>query len=327
MHARTEMIIYFKLIDMKGSSTALCIFISVFYFYSCSSSNTGTSQISTVDLPKARSVFINGDSIHYIEIGKGDPVVFVHGSLGDYRTWGRQLDTFAKKYRVIAYSRRYAYPNNKIVNDSADYSVIQHAKDLTEFLKVINAGPVHLIGHSYGASIILSTAMEHPELVKSLTLGEPPVVSLLFNVPGGDTIVNNFVKQVMIPAGEAFKANDSIMAVRLFIGGVMGDSTYYSRISSHDLEIIMANTLETRGSMVTKDPFPSVGCEDLKKIKAPVLLVMGDKSPSFFSSVIGELERCLPNREKATLANTSHGLEYENPAEFNEKVLEFLDKH
>jgi pimeloyl-ACP methyl ester carboxylesterase len=39
-----------------------------------------------------------------------------------------------------------------------------------------------------------------------------------------------------------------------------------------------------------------------------------------------ELNRCLSNREVATLTNTTHGLEYENPAEFNKTVLGFIDK-
>ena len=39
------------------------------------------------------------------------------------------------------------------------------------------------------------------------------------------------------------------------------------------------------------------------------------------------LNRCLSNKEIAILPNTSHGLEYENPAEFNKIVLGFIDKH
>lgn len=80
---------------------------------------------------------------------------------------------------------------------------------------------------------------------------------------------------------------------------------------------INIHRIDVLSSIVTKNPFPPVSCEDLKKIKTPVLLVKGVRSPPFFSLVIGELERCLPNRETATLPNTWHGLEYENPAKFN----------
>ena len=78
------------------------------YLCSCNNSNTvATAQNEIQAAPEVKAVFINGDSLHYIDVGKGDPVVFVHGGIGDYRTWGAQMDTFAKNHRVIAYSRRY----------------------------------------------------------------------------------------------------------------------------------------------------------------------------------------------------------------------------
>jgi hypothetical protein len=40
-----------------------------------------------------------------------------------------------------------------------------------------------------------------------------------------------------------------------------------------------------------------------------------------------ELYRCLTNREKATILNAAHGLEYEKPSEFNKVVLGFIDKY
>jgi pimeloyl-ACP methyl ester carboxylesterase len=293
----------------------------------CNNSNTGTTtQNETDSVLEVKSVFINGDSIHYIDIGKGDPVVFVHGGVGDYRTWGAQMDTFIKNHRVIAYSRRFAYPNKQMINDSADYSVIPHAKDLAEFMKALNLQPVHLVGHSFGAFTALLATIDHPELVRSLTLGEPPVMPLLENVPGGDTILNNFIKAA-IPAAEAFKNNEEEKAVSLFISAVMGDSLYFSNLPQRDREIMMANTLELRGILFSKNWFPPVACDDLKKIKVPVLLLQGDRSPLFLTSIINELDRCLSNREIATLKNTTHGLEYENPAEFNKIVLGFIDKH
>jgi non-heme chloroperoxidase len=51
-------------------------------------------------------VQINGLTLHYIELGQGTPVVLVHGTLGDYRTWDGQLEAFSKGYRLISYSRR-----------------------------------------------------------------------------------------------------------------------------------------------------------------------------------------------------------------------------
>lgn len=313
---------------MKSSSFSAGTFVFLLFLFSCTSSNTGTAvQPTAEEVPQLKSVFINGDSIHYVDMGSGEPVVFVHGSLGDYRSWGAQLDTFSKKYHIIAYSRRFAYPNNSKVTDSSDFSVTTHAKDLVELLKVLNLGPVHLVGHSYGAFTALLATMENPELVKTLTLGEPPVMPLLQNVPGGDSMLNRFITGALIPAGEAFKNNDSVKAIQIFITGVMGDSTYYAKLPDIAHTIMNQNVPEMRGATKSKNPFPPVSCEDLKMIKQPVLLVTGDKTPQLFISIIHELERCLPAKETITLPNTSHGLQFENPVAFNEALMRFLEKN
>jgi pimeloyl-ACP methyl ester carboxylesterase len=309
---------------MLASEISFCL---LFFLCSCNNSNTSTStQNETNTTPELKAVFINGDSLHYIEMGKGDPVVFVHGTLGDYRTWEAQMDTFAKSHRVISYSRRFAYPNRQVINDSADYSVIPHAKDLAEFIKLLNLGKVHLVGHSYGGYTALLTTIDHPELVRSLTLGEPPVVSLLNNVPGGDTMMNNFVLRVFVPALEAFKNNNKERAERVFIGGV-GDSLYYLKLSQKVRDIMMDNWLELRGFVFSKLANPPITCDELKKIKTPVLLLKGDRSPLFLTSITNEIDKCLVTKEDAIIPQSSHGLEYENPSEFNKIVLGFINKN
>lgn len=299
-------------------------FSLLFYFCLCNSSIARQSQAGA--LAEVKSIFINGDSIHYIETGKGTPVVFVHGTIGDYRSWSAQIDTFAKTHRVISYSRRFAYPNKQVINDTADYTVIPHTKDLAAFIKALKLEPAHLVGHSYGAFISLLTAINHPELVRSLTLGEPPVMSLLQQVPAGDTILNDFIKSAFTPTEEAFKENNDKKAVTVFVGGVIGDSLFFSKIPQQGQDIIMNNTLELKGIVLTKDFSPPITCDDLKKIKTPVLLLAGDRSPLLFTSIISELNRCLERRERAAVPNCSHGLQLENPAEFNKIVLSFINK-
>ncbi|WP_121355075.1 alpha/beta fold hydrolase [Flavisolibacter nicotianae] len=305
---------------MKKNLFPISFILTLFYLCSCNISNTVKAQSETHLGPELKSIFINGDSIHYIDIGKGDPVVFVHGALGDYRTWQAQIDTFAKNHRVIVYSRRYAWPNQQTMIDSSKHSFASHANDLAEFLKKLDPGPAHLVGHSSGAYITLLAAIDHPELVRSLTLGEPPVMSLL--PPPSPTDANPFAKAV-----EAFANNEQEKAVHSFVGVVTGDSSYFSRLSQYNRELMMMNTQEARANVTLQNIMPPVTCNDLKKINCPVLLLGGDKSPSFFPLIINKMEPCLRNKEKATLPNTSHGLEYENPSEFNKVVLGFIGKH
>jgi len=313
---------------MKRNFFSLSFWLLLFYLCACNNSNTGTAkQNEARAIPEVKAIFIKGDSIHYIDVGKGDPVVFVHGAFGDYRTWEAQMDTFAQHHRVISYSKRLSYPNNQIINDSTDVTTTGHAKDLAELLKVLNLGPVHLVGHSGGGGVALFTTIEHPELVRSLILAEAVVESLLKNVPHGDSVFNSLYIKTIKPVTEAFKNNDNEKAVTTFINTVMGDSLYFNNLSQQIQENMMTNAVEVKHNILYGRPSPQVTCDDLSKIKVPVLLLIGGKSISFFSLMNDELYRCLTNREKATLINTSHGLEYENPLDFNKTVLEFIDKH
>ena len=55
---------------------------------------------------------VNGADLAWVARGRGAPVVLVHGSGADLRTWGHQMDPLASGgFRAIAYSRRYHHPD------------------------------------------------------------------------------------------------------------------------------------------------------------------------------------------------------------------------
>ncbi len=169
---------------------------------------------------KTKEARVNGLTLHYIELGQGTPVVLVHGTLEDYRTWDGQLEAFSKGYRLISYSRRYHYPN-EWPKDATDFSVTIHARDLAAFIKALNLPPVHLIGHSFGAFIAFLVARDHPEVIRSLTLGEPPIMPLLRTTPEGEALLAAAIA-TSIASSEAFKQGNDEEGVRRFTNGVLG---------------------------------------------------------------------------------------------------------
>jgi len=64
---------------------------------------TATSCVTGAAEPEAgmRSIRVNGVELHYIDRGRGESVVFVHGALDDYRMWEPELEPFTQHYRVI----------------------------------------------------------------------------------------------------------------------------------------------------------------------------------------------------------------------------------
>ena len=127
---------------------------------------------------------VNGVDLTYIEQGRGEPVLFVHGGSGDYRAWDQQMDAFAAGYRAIALSCRGSWPNAKL-GPQEPVTLDTFVDDLAEFIRALDAGPVHLIGHSSpGGFASLRLASQHPELLRTLVLLEPPAFPLLgVNIP------------------------------------------------------------------------------------------------------------------------------------------------
>ena len=281
-------------------------------------------QGASISEMKTKEAQVNGHTLHYIELGQGTPVVLVHGALEDYRTWDRQLEAFSKGYRLISYSRRYHYPN-EWPKDATDFSVTIHARDLAAFIKALDLSPVHLIGHSYGAFIAFLVARDHPEVIRSLTLGEPPILPLLKTTPEGDAVLAAAIAR-SVAMSEAFKQGNDEEGVRRFVNGVLGEGSY-EKLSPPVLKGVMDNAQELKSATLSRNLHPPIRCEDVQQVKAPTLLVDGERSPKMFHLISDILERCLPSVERATIPAASHQMEVENPQAFNETVLAFIAKH
>lgn len=286
-----------------------------------------------------KTIQINNYPFSYIEDGGGSPVIFIHGSISDYRTWENQMEPFAKQFHVIAYSRRYHYPYTSSEFDS-DYTVLQHSNDLANFIKDLNLGAVNLIGSSYGAYAGLETAIKNPDLVKTLVLGEPPVIPLLVSdvdnlfqalslIVRDFSTGKSFLKfgiKFMNPAKKQLGKGNIKEGVRLFANGVLGEGGY-EQLPEDVKASIMDNATALKAELLGPgfpDEFPK---KEAIGLQVPTLLVYAEKSPKFFHSISDKLFKLLPNGQQVFIADASHDMHEENPEAYNEKVLEFLLKH
>lgn len=279
---------------------------------------------------------VNGTSLEYSQNGEGEPLVLVHGSASDYRTWQLQRDAFAKDFRVITYSRRYHWPNEQIP-DGVDYSMIEHVDDLEAVLTSLDASPAHLVGHSYGAFLCLLLAIRAPNLVRSLVLTEPPVITLFVSDPPKPTeilrllvtrprvavAIIKFGATGIAPATKAAKLDDMEAAMRIFGTAILGRE-FYNRLSEGRLEQVRANAIraEFLGS-----GFAQLDSGGLRSLKIPTLLITSQHSAGLFRLLADRLEELLPHAEQTQIADTSHLIHEDDAPTFNKAVLSFLSKH
>ncbi len=121
--------------------------------------------------------------------------MFVHGSMPDYRIWEAERPAVAARYRTIAYTQRY-FGNTPWQDDGRNFNQATHAADLIAFIQSLGAGPVHVVAWSYGGSVATLAASQHPELLRSLSLHEPTIGSLIVNSVEGKAAASDFGKEI-----------------------------------------------------------------------------------------------------------------------------------
>ena len=272
--------------------------------------------------PRVKTLRVNGVDLAHVDQGRGEPVVLIHGAMHDYRVWSEQWPELSKRYRVIAYSRRYHHPNRP-PGKASEYSVSAHAADLVALAKALKLGRAHLVGHSAGANIAALVARAQPEVVRSLVLGEPLLPAVLGRSAEGKALLP---LKFGAEARQAFQKGDIEGAARIIAKGVLGRDAY-DEMPSDRRRILLENLPRQMTAEGSTPPAPlAFTCEDASRIAAPTLLLMGDRTPRFFQLTIEELQKCLPGSERAVLPQSSHGLQLENPVGFNQVVSEFLSR-
>lgn len=268
------------------------------------------------------SVRANGVELHYIERGQGVPVVLLHGGQGDYRSWEPQMAALARRYRVIAYSRRYHYPNDNPPSPG-DRAAYTDADDLYAFVQCLQLAPAHFVGTSAGALTALVMATRHPDAVRSLVLAEPPLHRWAKDDPQGRALYDDFMAKIWQPAGAAFRAGDATQAMRVLVDGFGGPGRFDAlKPSARAAALQNARFFEV--ATQSRDAFPAIAKDKVASLHMPILVLTGEHTVPLHRFDNAELRRLLPHAQAITLRDAGHGATREQPQAFNRAVLDFL---
>ncbi|RDJ97581.1 alpha/beta fold hydrolase [Paraburkholderia lacunae] len=259
-----------------------------------------------------------GICVPYVISGSGEPLLFVHGSLCDYRYWSGQTDFLSKHFLCISVSLSHYWP--------ADDACIQgefgwktHVAELAEFIAAMDLGPVHLVGHSRGGCVAFHVAREYPRLVKTLTLADP----------GGPLQIDGMPEASLPPATNVLRAKVADLiesgaidaGLELFVDSVsMPGFWRKSPPSFRTMAIDNAATLPKQ----FRDPLPAYSRDAARDVKCRTLLIDGEKSPRMFRNNVEKLADWVDYADKQTIAGASHGMNVANPGVFNRLVHAFV---
>jgi pimeloyl-ACP methyl ester carboxylesterase len=254
----------------------------------------------------------------YVEAGAGELLLFVHGSLCDYRYWQAQLAGMAAQYRCVAVSLTHYWPHTDTPAD-APFSWSAHADELGEFIEHLGAGPAHVVGHSRGGCVAFHFARRCPQLLCTLTLADPGGPLQIAGRPTGR--LPETVNALRARAAQLIEAGKVDEGLQLFVDSVSRPGFWAkSTVSFRTMAIDNAHTLARQ----FRDPLPAYTPQEAAEVHAPVLLIDGEKSPEMFRRTATALASWLPNARRATVRGASHGMNLAHPAAFNRYIDEFI---
>jgi esterase len=268
-----------------------------------------------------KTIEVNGYEMAYLETGSGIPLVLIHGSLTDYRTWKTQVSDFSKAYRTIAVCLRHHYPE-KWNGAGDDFSVAQHSSDVGALIKKLNLGKVHLLGHSRGGPIALTVASLYPEVIRTVILEDGNIDSMMPETPEKQKRMVEWRMRADNTRATLVAGNPE-KAAQEWIDSYSGPGTW-----GKFPPVVKQNILDNIWSGTDSGERGNISCADIKNSNFPILLLTGEQSPKIYGEIITVLRQCKPDIPAPIIVpKGTHAMHRSNPAFFNEAVLGFLKQH
>jgi esterase len=265
---------------------------------------------------------VNGYDMAFAERGTGAPLLLVHGTLCDYRHWTGQMEPFGAYYRTIAVSLRHCWPE-KWDGEGDDFTVQQHTTDVASFIAALRAGPAHLLGHSRGGHIAFRAAQNYPDLIRSLILVEPGgVLAADIETGLGPSPPAIAVGPLYAKAAERIRRGEIDEGLQPVIDMIAGPGSW-DRTPEYGRQMLRDNAATLLGQI--KEQRAPFARADAEAIKAPTLLIAGERSPASFHHILDGLESALRDSRRVVIPNASHASNVDNPNAFEREVLAFLE--
>jgi pimeloyl-ACP methyl ester carboxylesterase len=236
----------------------------------------------------------------YLDEGTGEVVIMLHGLFGALSNWEPTINALKNEFRVLV-------PMLPIYDMPLISASIDGLKKFVEgFVKELSLSPFHVLGNSLGGHIGLVYTVEHPEMVKSLTL------------TGSSGLFENSM-------GGSFPKRGSYEYIRERVG-----YTFYDPATASDdlIQEVFEVTKSVSKCMsivaIAKSAQRQNLAGELHLIKAPTLLVWGLNDTITPPHVAHEFHRLIPGSELRFIDRCCHAPMMEQPVEFNSLVLSFL---
>lgn len=248
----------------------------------------------------------------WYEVGRGDPLVLVHGLGDDHRAWRKVIPPLALRHRVLLYDFR---GHGRSSVGAADGTLEQLAGDLVALLDHLDLARADLCGFSLGGTIVMRAAIDHPERARRVV---PVATSSRVGRAAADWYTTR-----------AEMARASAPELRATLEQDTRDVYANAPQEFDDGWLIRSqSTADPRGfgnacaAMARLHPEPLD--PDLGRIQAPTLVIAGDRDQHCPPRAAEQIQAGIAGSRLALIEGVGHPIPVERPDELATLVLDFL---
>ncbi len=270
-----------------------------------------------------RWVTVGGRRMNVIELGEGDPIVFIHGLSGSWQNWLENLPHFAREHRVVAmdlpgfgYSEM---PAEKI-------TISGYGRMVDELLDQLGIERAAIVGNSMGGFVGAEIAIQYSTRVEKLVLVSAAGLSVEYLRNDRALAGLQRLDELLIFAGTQIAGRSRALMSRprgrqLLMGFVV---SHPERLSPALISEQVKGTGKP-GFVPAIDALTSYPIRDrLNEIRSPTLIVWGDRDRIVPVKDAYEFERLIPGSRVVVYRDTGHCAMFERPVAFNALVDDFL---
>jgi proline iminopeptidase len=270
---------------------------------------------------------INGIKLYCKVIGKGEPVLVIHGGPGiGHQYFLPYMEELAKTHQLIFYDQR-STGKSAIPKDSLGASHENMINDIEALRKAFGISKVNLLTHSWGAKLVVNYALKYPGNIKSIIFSNPSPMNHDY-----DSVQAAIVNKKKYEPGFKEKKEEiqnkqiSIIEIKMrfaFLGSIYAPETIDKIALTFpedfaDRQIALFKGLGSDWQKYDRDLYP-----ELQKIKSPSLIIHGD-ADAMPVTAAERFTSSLANARLVRFEKSGHFPFIEEPQKFAETIDSFI---
>ena len=281
---------------------------------------------------------VNGVRLHYVTVGRGPLVMFLHGFPEFWYAWTAQLADFGRDHRAVAPDMR-GYNLSSKPTDLAAYAMKHLVADVRALAEHLGAKTFILVGHDWGGVVAWAFAITHPERLEKLVIVNAPHPAVfereLRENPAQQEASRYMLTFRSAQAEQILAADDYARMLAMFtrVGAWFTDEDRAQYVAAWSQPGALTGGLNYyRAAGVGPPgaegvPARSFGGEPSRlTLTVPTLVVWGERDRALLTGNLDGLERFVPDLTVKRVPDGSHWVVHEQPALVNRLIREFLAK-